>query len=105
MSFAIIKSGGKQYRAQKDWVLKVEKLSGEPGDKVELDEVLMLKDEHGLKTLPSQLTKAKVLCELVEHKKDKKIMILKLRRRKNSRRRQGHRQEHTFLKVLEIVSP
>lgn len=104
MSFAIIKSGGKQYRAQKGRVLQVEKLDGNPGDKIELDDVLMISDDSGIKATKDQLAGAKVLCELVEHKKDKKVMILKLRRRKNSRRRQGHRQNHTFIKVLDIVS-
>lgn len=104
MSFAIIKSGGKQYRAQKGWVLKVEKIEGKPGDKIELNDVLMLVDDSGIKAQKSQLEGAKVVCELVEHKKDKKVMIYKLRRRKNSRRRQGHRQNHTMIKVMDIVA-
>jgi large subunit ribosomal protein L21 len=102
MSYAIIKSGGKQYRAQKGWVLKVEKLDGEPGDKVELNDVLMLSNDSEITTDKEKLAQAKVLCEILEQKKDKKVMIYKLRRRKNSRRRQGHRQNHTILKVLEI---
>ena len=104
MSFAIIKSGGKQYRAQKGWVLKVEKIVGEPGDKIELNDVLMLVDESGVKASKEELSGAKVVCELVEHKKDKKVLTLKFRRRKNSRRTQGHRQNHTMIKVLEIVA-
>ena len=74
MSFAIIKSGGKQYRAQKGWVLKVEKLEGNPGDKIELNDVLMYVDDSGIKTQQDQsLENAKVVCEFLEIKKDKKI--------------------------------
>jgi large subunit ribosomal protein L21 len=101
--FAVVKTGGKQYKVAKDDIITVEKLAGEPGDIIELD-VLML-GEGGTITAGAPLVEgATVAAELVEHDRGPKIIVFKKRRRQNSRRRNGHRQDLTVLKVTEILT-
>ena len=103
MMFAVIKSGGKQYKVIKDDQLAVEKLSGVPGSVVHFDEVLMICEDGKAPTIGVPLIeKAKVFAEVIEQSKSKKILIFKKKRRQNYRKTKGHRQERTLLKILEI---
>ena len=102
--YAIVKTGGKQYRVAPNDVLRVEKLPGEPGDVVVLDQVLMVATEKGLEVGAPLVEGASVACELVDQIRGKKIVIFKKKRRKHYRRKRGHRQHYTVLKVLEILT-
>jgi large subunit ribosomal protein L21 len=99
--FAVIKTGGKQYRVAADEILEVEKLAGQAGDKVTFDEVLMLAGEE-LKLGTPLVSGATVLAEIVEQKRGRKVIIFKKRRRQNSRRKNGHRQEFTLVRITDI---
>jgi large subunit ribosomal protein L21 len=101
--FAVIKTGGKQYRVAEDQTLKIEKIKGEPGEIVQLADVLMLggdKPEFG----SPMVSGASVAVEVVEHGRGDKVISFKKRRRKNSRRRRGHRQEFTLIRISEILT-
>ncbi len=101
--FAVIRTGGKQYKVAKDDILKVEKLEAEAGDIVTIDDVLMLggdKTEVGTPTVDG----AAVAFEVLEQKRDKKIIVFKKKRRQNYRRKAGHRQHKTVLRVLDILT-
>lgn len=101
--FAIVETGGKQYRVAPNEKIIVEKLAGEPGEKVVLDKVLLVKNEQGEVNFGSPLLQgAQAEAEIVKTFKNDKILILKKRRRQNSRRKQGHRQQQTLLKILSI---
>ncbi len=100
--YAIIENGSKQYKAEVGQVIRFEKLSANVGDKVEFD-VLMVSDENGIKV--SDEAKAfKVVGEVLEQGKDKKIIVFKYKAKKNERKKQGHRQPFTAVKILEIVA-
>jgi len=101
--FAIIKTGGKQYRVTEGNVIKVEKLDGEVGKSITIDEVLMVGDDKGVKTGEPLVKGASVTFEVLEQKKDKKIVIFKKKRRQNYRRKRGHRQQITVLRVTGIA--
>lgn len=101
--FAVIKTGGKQYRVAADQVIKVDKIAGEPGDLVEFPEVLVLGGENPILGAP-RVAGASVAAEVLEQGRDKKVIAFKKRRRKNSRRKRGHRQEFTLLRVTEILT-
>jgi large subunit ribosomal protein L21 len=100
--FAVIRTGGKQYRVAKDDVIRVEKLAGEPGATVELTEVLAVGEgaeaKHGLPLVSG----AAVTATVVAQGKADKVIIFKKKRRHNYRRKRGHRQELTTLKITEI---
>ena len=99
--FAVIKTGGKQYRVAANEILQVEKLDGAAGDQVTFGEVLMLGGDEpklGAPLVPG----AAVLAEIVEQKRGRKIIIFKKRRRQNSRRKRGHRQDYTVVRITEI---
>lgn len=100
--YAIIQTGGKQYKVSEGSVLKVEKLNAQPGDRLILDQVLMLSDENGVKVGDPLVSDAKVTVTVLEQGKDKKVVVYKYKKRKNYRRKQGHRQPHTKLKVEKI---
>lgn len=100
--FAVVKTGGKQYRVSQGDTIKVEKLAGEPGDKVELSQVLMLGDGEKVQIGHPSLEGARVQAEIVEQGRYPKIIIFKMRRRKNYRRKAGHRQPFTALRIVEI---
>lgn len=103
--FAVIKTGGKQYRVSKDDVIAVEKLAGEPGDLVEISDVLMVSEEGQEPTVGTPIIdKAAVFAELVEQTRGKKIIVFKKQRRQNHRRKNGHRQDLTILRI-EAISP
>ena len=102
--YAIVKTGGKQYHASQDEILVVEKLEGNPGETVELDEVLMISEGAGKLAVGSPVLKgAKVKAEIIRQAKGKKINAFNYKPKKNVRKRWGHRQLETHLKVTEIV--
>ena len=100
--YAIVENGSKQYRAEVGEVIKFEKLSANVGDKVEFS-VLMVSDENGSK-VAEEAKAYKVVGEVVEQGKDKKIVVFKYKAKKNERKKQGHRQPFTAVKVLEIAA-
>ncbi|PZP55683.1 MAG: 50S ribosomal protein L21 [Micavibrio aeruginosavorus] len=95
--YAIIKTGGKQYKVQKDLRLTVEKLEGNPGDTIDLGKSLFHFDGDKATAQGSTIT-----AEIVEHTRGDKILIFKKRRRQNSRRKNGHRQSYTTIKIIDI---
>ena len=101
--YAIIQTGGKQYRVAVGDVLRVEHLPGERGDEVMLDQVLMVTDGEDLKIGQPLVDNAKVKTQILRQGKGKKIVVFKKKRRKNYRRKQGHRQLFTALQIQEII--
>ena len=101
--FAVIKTGGKQYRVAAEDTLKVEKVSGEAGDQVVFDTVLMVGGDKPLVGAPL-VEGASVAAEILEQGRVRKIIIFKKRRRKNSRRKNGHRQDYTLVKITDILT-
>ena len=102
--FAVIKTGGKQYKVAPNDVLRVEKLAGEPGDLVELGAVLAIGGEAGTTLGAPFVEGAMVAAEVIEQGRADKIIVFKKKRRKNHRRRNGHRQHETVLRVTEILT-
>jgi len=102
--FAVVKTGGKQYRVVAEDVLKVERIVGEPGDYVELTDILMAGEGEDVKIGAPLLDGALVQAEIVEQGRNRKIIAFKKRRRQNSRRKIGHRQEFSKLRIAEIVT-
>jgi len=100
--FAVIRTGGKQYKVAKDDVITVEKLPGEPGAVVEFAEVLMIGDGAEVAAGNPLLAGAAVSATVVEQSRAAKIIVFKKKRRKNYRRKKGHRQYQTVLRVTEI---
>jgi len=101
--YAIIKTGGKQYKAASDDVLIVEKIDGEAGTTVELDEVVLVADEAGVQVGSPFVKGAKVRAEIVRQAKGPKIVAFNYKPKKNQRKRWGHRQLQTHLRVLEVI--
>lgn len=100
--YAIIQTGGKQYKVAEGEILKIEKLEGGAGDKLTLDQVLMIKDESGTRIGTPIVKDALVTVEVIEQGREKKIIVYKYKKRKNYRRKQGHRQAYTKIKVEKI---
>jgi large subunit ribosomal protein L21 len=101
--FAVIKTGGKQYRVATDDVLQVEKIAGNPGDVVEFGEVLVVGGDTPQLGTPT-VAGALVAGEVLEQGRGPKVIAFKKRRRKNSRRKRGHRQEFTRVRITEILT-
>ena len=101
--YAVIKTGGKQYRVTADEVLTIEKIAGQAGALVEFTEVLMVAGTVEPKIGSPILSGAKVTAEVVEQGRAPKVIAFKKRRRKNSRRKRGHRQEQTTGRIKEII--
>ena len=101
--FAVFKTGGKQYRVAAEDVLKVDKIKGEPGEIVEFGEVLAVGGESVTLGAPT-VAGATVAAEVLDQGRGGKIIAFKKRRRKNSRRKRGHRQEFTLLRITEILT-
>lgn len=97
--FAVVRTGGKQYRVSPEDRITVEKLDGEAGSQITLDDVLLASDGDKLQ----DASKVKVTAEIVAHNRADKIIVFKKRRRHNYRRKQGHRQHQTVLKILSIA--
>ena len=100
--YAVIKTGGKQYRVAADEVLTIEKVAGDAGATVEFTEVLMLGGKEPKFGKPG-IFGAKVTAEVVKQGRAAKVIAFKKRRRKNSRRKRGHRQEQTTVRIKEII--
>ena len=101
--FAVIRTGGKQYRVAKDDVIAVEKLAGKPGAVVEIQDVLMIGDDGKAASVGAPvLDKAAVFAEVLDQARDDKIIVFKKKRRKRYRRTRGHRQDVTVLKITGI---
>ena len=102
--FAVIRTGGKQYRVAPNDIIEVEKIAGKPGDIVELSEVLLLGGDGDAKSGSPTVSGALVAAEVIEQKRSAKIIVFKKKRRANYRRKKGHRQELTALRITEILT-
>jgi len=100
--YAVVKTGGKQYRVTQDEYLKVEKLEGDVGDTIELNDVLMIADGDKLKIGTPTIDGAKVTATIKSHGRGKKVEIMKFRRRKHHQKRTGHRQSYTEITITGI---
>ena len=105
MSYAVIKTGGKQYKVKSGEILKIEKLSDSKVDtKIEFKEVLAYGDDKTVEVGLPIIQGAKVEANLIKNSKNRTILIFKKRRRQNSRRKNGHRQEYSMVKINKIFS-
>lgn len=101
--YAVIKTGGKQYRVQAEDVLTIERLEAEAQQTIEFGEVLMVGEGDSVKVGAPTVSGAKVVAEVVEQTRGPKLIAFKKRRRKSSRRKKGHRQDLTKIRITEIV--
>ena len=104
MSFAVIKTGGKQYKVQTSDIIKVEKLDKDKPGKIEFNEVLAYGDENVIEIGSPTVNGAKVEAELIKNAKNRTVLIFKKRRRKNSRRKNGHRQQYSLIQIKKIFA-
>jgi large subunit ribosomal protein L21 len=102
MDYAVVRTGGKQYRVSPGDLVRVEAIPGEPGATVELPQVLLASSNGGLRIGTPLVDGVKVTAQVVEQGKARKILVFKMKRRKNERRKRGHRQRTTTLRVLGI---
>ena len=102
---AVVKTGGKQYKISEGDVIQVEKLDGQVGDTINLDKVLICGEGNSIRVGSPYLEGCSVVCEVTEQLRDKKIIVFKKHRRKNYRRKNGHRQSLTRLRVTGITAP
>ncbi len=100
--YAVIETGGKQYKVNQGEILKVEKLAGEAGDKITLEQVLLISDGEAVRIGSPTIAGARVTAEVIEQGRNKKITVYKYKKRKNYRRKQGHRQAFTKIKIETI---
>ncbi len=103
MTYAIIRTGGKQYRVEPGQTLRVPSLLGEAGTQVTFNEVLLGSDDNGVRTGVPTLAGASVTGEIVRHGLGDKIVVFKFKRRKNYARKQGHRQGYTEVRIKDIT--
>lgn len=103
MGQAVIRTGGKQYRVSEGDVVRVERLAGEAGEKISFDQVLAVGEGESLKVGKPTVSGAKVDGEIVEQGRGEKIIVFKFKRRKRYRRKQGHRQDYTAVKITGIT--
>ena len=105
MSFAVIQTGGKQYKVKAGEILKIEKFSdNKPNSKIEFKEILAYGDDKSIELGNPVVSGAKVEAELLKNSKNRTVLIFKKRRRKNSRRKNGHRQQFSLIRVSKIMS-
>ena len=105
MSYAIIQTGGKQYKVKAGEILKIERLEeSKPETKIEFKEILAYGDDKNIEIGLPTVSGAKVEADLVENGKDRTILIFKKRRRQNSRRKNGHRQQYSMIRISKIFS-
>ena len=105
MSYAVIKTGGKQYKVSAGEIIKVEKLANSnPDTKVEFNEILAYGDDKSIELGEPTVNGAKVEAELLKNSKERTVLIFKKRRRKNSRRKNGHRQQFSLIRINKIFS-
>lgn len=100
--YAIIESGGRQYKVTPDQQIKLGKLSAEEGQTFDFERVLLVSADDQLRVGTPHLADAKVQAEVISHGRDKKVKILKFKRRKHHMKRMGHRQDHTVVKIVAI---
>ncbi len=105
MSYAVIQTGGKQYKVSAGEIIKIEKLAdSNPKTKVEFNEILAYGDDKSIELGAPTLDGAKVEAELLKNSKERTVLIFKKRRRKNSRRKNGHRQQYSLIRINKIFS-
>ena len=105
MSFAVIKTGGKQYKVQAGEIIKIERLEdSKPEAKLEFNEVLAYGDDKNLELGEPTISGAKVEADLIKNGKNRTVLIFKKRRRKNSRRKNGHRQQFSLIRINKIFA-
>ena len=105
MSYAVIQTGGKQYKVKSGEILKIEKLSdSKPDTKIEFKEILAYGDNKMIEVGSPTVEGAKVEANIIKNAKNRTVLIFKKRRRHNSRRKNGHRQEHTMIRINKIFS-
>jgi len=102
MKYAVVRTGGKQYRVSEGDVVKIEKLDGQVGDKISLDDVLFIGGNGEVKIGTPKLAGAQVTGEILKQGKAKKILVFKKKRRKSYSRQRGHRQHQTILRITDI---
>ncbi|MBC7791216.1 MAG: 50S ribosomal protein L21 [Anaerolineae bacterium] len=103
MSYAIIRTGGKQFRVEPGKTVRIPSLVGEAGEQIEFDDVLLGSDGDKIQTGLPTLSGAKVTAEIVKHGRGEKIVVFKMKRRKNYARKQGHRQGFTEVRINDIT--
>ena len=105
MSYAVIKTGGKQYKVKSGEILKIEKLpDSKPETKIEFNEILAYGDDKNIEVGAPNIAGAKVEADLIKNSKNRTILIFKKRRRQNSRRKNGHRQQFSLIRINKIFS-
>ena len=105
MSYAVIKTGGKQYKVKSGEILKIEKLpDSKPETKIEFNEILAYVDDKNIEVGTPNINGAKVEADLIKNSKNRTILIFKKRRRQNSRRKNGHRQQFSLIRINKIFS-
>ena len=105
MTYAVIQTGGKQYKVKTSEILKIEKLeNSKPETKIEFKEILAYGDDKKIEIGSPLVNGAKVEAELIKNGKNRTVLIFKKRRRKNSRRKNGHRQQYSLIKINKIYS-
>ena len=105
MSYAVIKTGGKQYKVKSGEILKIEKLpDSKPDTKIEFNEILAYGDDKSIEIGTPNVEGAKVEANLIKNSKNRTVLIFKKRRRHNSRRKNGHRQEYSMIRINKIFS-
>ena len=105
MSYAVIKTGGKQYKVKSGEILKIEKLpDSKPESKIEFNEILAYGDDKSIEVGAPKIEGAKVEADLIKNSKNRTVLIFKKRRRQNSRRKNGHRQEYSMIRINKIFS-
>jgi len=101
--FAVIKTGGKQYKVEPNRIIRIEKIDGEPGSEVEFNEILMIGEFSKPSLIGTPHVKgAAVKAKIIEQFKDEKVLVFKKKRRQNYRRKKGHRQELTSVQIIDI---
>jgi large subunit ribosomal protein L21 len=101
--YALIETGGKQYQVKKEDILNIERLSANDGDKIDLKEVLLINDGQNIKVGSPYIEGAKVVLEVIGDTRGPKIIVFKKKRRQNYRRKNGHKQDLTRVKISEII--
>ena len=101
--YAVIQSGGKQYRVAPGQTIRLERMKGEVGAKVELGDVLLVENEGNIQVGSPLIAKAKIEATVVEQDRAKKILVFKKKRKKQYRRTQGHRQDYTMVRIENII--
>ncbi len=100
--YAVVRSGGKQYRVEEGSLVSVAKLAGSAGDKITLDQILFVADNEAIKAGPAALKGARVTAEIVGHTKGPKIEVLRYKNKTRQRRTRGHRQDETTIRIMKI---